>query len=242
MRHVVLESWARLDGLLHRLDPRAKVICLVLFLVAVSTTPSASLPTFAVFLGIAFTGLVVSRLPLGRLLLQSTVALPLSLSFAAISYWTTKDAAASLGLIARSQLCVWATLLLVATTPLPLLLAALEAMWVPAGLLEIAQFLYRYLFVIVDQGVRMRWAAVARDGGRLRRNSRQSMLHRASGALAVLFACSYERAAGIHRSTLARCTRGGFPTLHRPLLQTRDYLFVACSAILFLGVRLAAAY
>ena len=242
MRHAVLENWARGNGPLHRFDPRAKVICLFLFLAAVSTTPPAALVTFESYLAVTFSVMVISGLPLPRLLLQSAVALPLTISFAAISYCTTGSIAVSAGLIARSQLCVWATLLLVATTPLSLLLGALQQMWVPEGLLEIGQFLYRYLFVIVDQGVRMRWAAAARDGGKLRGGARQSLLDRASGALAVLFACSYKRATGIHRATLARCSGGGFPALTRPRMRARDYLLVAGSAMLLLGVRLAATH
>ena len=107
-------------------------------------------------------------------------------------------------------------------------------------MLEIAQFLYRYLFVIADQGQRMRWAAASRDAGRLSRSNRQSLLDRAGGALAVLFACAYNRAEGIHRATLSRGGgHSGFLVLTKPTLGKRDLFIAVGSLLLFLGVRIA---
>ena len=233
-----MDLWARGAGPWHRLNPKVKVIILLTYLVTVSTTPSSELITLTAFAGVIFTAMVSSGLPLLGLLLRSAFTLPFSFSFALLSYFANGEGRAAVGVLLRGQLCVLGTLLVVATTPLPLMLRALESFGIPAVMLEIAQFIHRYLFVIADQGERMRWAAASRDAGKMK--SRQSLLRRVGGALGVLFACSYARAEGIHRATLARGPKGGFPVLNSPPVRILDVFAATCSVLTILGVRLAA--
>ena len=239
MRHTAIEQWARGLGPLHSMDARVKLVVVAAFLIAVSTTPSGNWLAFAAFATMVVVALAISNLPIRRLLLRSALLMPFAGVFAILSYLHAGDIGASCALVVRSQLCILATILLVATTPLPLLLSALESFLVPTSLLEIAQFLYRYLFVIVDQGQRMRLAAASRDSGRIATANRRSLLDRAAGALATLFACSYKRAEGIHRATLARGSRGGFPVLTKPKLKNADLLIAAGALLFLLGVRIA---
>ena len=233
-----MDRWARGAGPLHRLNPKAKVMILLTYLIAVSTTPSGELVTLAAFAGIVFIALVRSGLPLPGLMLRAAITLPFSISFALLSYLANGEGRAAAGVLLRGQLCVLGTLLVVATTPLPILLRALESFGIPTAMLEIAQFIHRYLFVIADQGQRMRWASASRDAGKLR--SKQSLLQRTGGAVGVLFACSYARAEGIHRATVARGPKGGFPVLNSPPLRKPDIFAAACYVLAILGVRLAA--
>ncbi len=233
-----MDRWARGAGPLHQLNPKVKVIILLAYLIGVSTTPSSQLGTLAAFAGIVFIALVVSGLPLFGLMLRAAVTLPFSVSFALLSYVENGDGRIAASVLLRGQLCVLGTLLLVATTPLPSLLRALESFGIPSAMLEIAQFIHRYLFVIADQGQRMRWAAASRDAGKI--ITKQSLLQRLGGALGVLFACSYNRAEGIHRATLARGPKGGFPVLHAPPIRKLDAFTATCSVLTILGVRLAA--
>ena len=62
----------------------------------------------------------------------------------------------------KSYLSALAVLLLVSTTPLPVLLRGFEMTGAPRFLLMVAQFLYRYLFVISEEAQHMRKAAMAR--------------------------------------------------------------------------------
>ena len=62
----------------------------------------------------------------------------------------------------KSYLSALAVLLLVSTTPLPVLLRGFEMLGAPRFLLMVAQFLYRYLFVISEEAQHMRKAAMAR--------------------------------------------------------------------------------
>jgi len=207
LHHVVLERWSRGSSVLHRRDPRAKIAPLLIFLVVLATAHSA-LPALAAALFLLLcAALVWARLPLAGAVIRAGIILPFTLVFAAIC-WLGGDPARGLSLLLKSYLSALAVLLVVSTTPLPLLLRGLEMTGVPRFLLMVAQFLYRYLFVISEEAQHMRIAAASRGGPRNR-----PLFRAAAGALAVLFARSYGRAEEIHRAMLARGFTGRFRTL-----------------------------
>ena len=117
----------------------------------------------------------------------------------------------------KSYVSALAVLTVVATTPLPALLRGLELMRAPRFLLMVAQFLYRYLFVISEEAQHMRKAAArgASVGGLASSGTR---FRAAAGALAVLFARSYARAGGGSASGHART---GFHGRFQPLTALR---------------------
>jgi len=99
----------------------------------------------------------------------------------------------------------------------------------------LAQFLYRYLFVISEQAQHMRVAAACREGGPGRRRSR---FRASAGALAVLFARSYYRAEGIHQAMLARAFAGRFVLINPLRFRASDGLFAAAIAALLILARI----
>lgn len=230
MHHVTLDTWSRGASALHRRDPRAKVAALIVFLVVLGTAQRDLAWLGAVLFAFLLAGLRWAKLPLRAALARAGVVLPFTAMFAAVS-WLAGDPARGAALVMKSYLSALAVLLLVSTTPLPLLLRGLEMTGTPRFLLMVAQFLYRYLFVISEEAQHMRIAAAARGAtvGGLTGNG--ARFRAAAGALAVLFARSYGRAELIHRAMLAR----GFPGYFRPLIAPRfsrtDTLFAGiCGA------------
>lgn len=212
MHHVVLERWSRGSSVLHRRDPRAKIAALLVFLIVVATSRHA-LPTLSLtlLLLLCFTALW-ARLPLAGALLRSAIVVPFTMLFAAVC-WMAGDPARGIALLLKSYLCALAVLLLVSTTPLPVLLRGLEMSRVPRFLLMVAQFLYRYLFVISEEAQHMTKAAASRGGSAFGVSHSRTRFRAAAGALAVLFARSYGRAEEIHRAMLSRGFTGHFRTL-----------------------------
>lgn len=211
MHHVVLERWSRRSSPMHRSDPRAKIVALLVFLV-VLTTSRRDLLLIALGLGgyLCFT-ILWSRLPLIGALGRAAVVLPFSIAFALVC-WMSGDPAKGVHLAAKSYLSALAVLLVVSTTPLPTLMRGLEALGAPRFLLMVGQFLYRYLFVISEEGQHMAKAAQSRGATAAGIVGQTARFRAAAGALAVLFARSYGRAAEIHRAMLARGFQGHFET------------------------------
>jgi cobalt/nickel transport system permease protein len=138
----------------------------------------------------------------------------------------------------KSYVSAFAVLIVVATTPLPDLLRGLETMGAPRFLLMVAQFLYRYLFVISEEGQHMRKAAASRGASAAGSLSRASRFKAAAAALAVLFARSYGRAESIHRAMLSRGFPGHFHILRTLQFRRSDAAFLLLASCLPLAARL----
>ncbi len=236
MHHVVVERWSRGASPLHGLDARSKMGALLAFLVAVSTTPPRAQLAFLAYAALVVAAMAASRLPLGGLVRRAALVLPFSATFALITWWSGQPLrAAALG--ETSFLSGLAALLLIATTPLAQLLAALETLGAPRILILVVQFLYRYLFVISEQAQHMRLAAHSRLGAAGARGLR---FDAAAGALGVLFARSWERADGIYHAMLARGFTGRFSPAVHPHFHPADAVFFAAVLAACAGIRLVA--
>jgi cobalt/nickel transport system permease protein len=239
LHHVVLERWSRGASPLHRLDARAKLASLLIFLVAVSTTAPASQAAFAGYAMLLGAALLATGLPVAGIVGRAALVLPFSATFALITWWVGEPMRA-LSLAEKSFLSGLAVLITMATTPLAQLMGALDAARVPRPLLLVIQFLYRYLFVISEQAQHMRWAARCRQGTSRQGAGRRGIarFHAAAGAVGVLFARSWERADGIYRAMLARGFTGRFPALAAARFGWRDAVFVCACGAASLAVRL----
>ena len=230
MQHIVVEEWSRGTSAVHRRAPAAKLLPLAVFLVLVATA-HRRLPLLAVGLcALLIAGILAARLPLWGTMSRAAAVLPFSGLFALVS-WFAGDPNRSIELVLKSYLSALAVLIVAGTTPLPELLRCLELVKVPRFLLTVAQFLYRYLFLVVEEAARMRSAAGARGGMTFRA---------AAGALAVLFARSYSRAQDIHHAMSARGFTGSFPLLAVRPFSAGDAQFAALAVILPLLMRTAA--
>jgi cobalt/nickel transport system permease protein len=236
MHHVLLDRWSQGASPLHRLDARAKILALLVFLVVLATTPPDAGAVLATDAALLVSAALIARLPLGALLLRGMVVLPFSLTFGLIS-WLAGEPGRALALVERSYLSTVAVLLLTATTPLPLLLGGMERLGIPRLLVLVAQFLYRYLFVLSEQAQHMRLAVACREGSA--RVGRRSRFRAATGALAVLFARSYQRAEGIHQAMQSRGFSGRFSLLHPLRFRGRDAAFLLVISAFLIAVRLA---
>jgi cobalt/nickel transport system permease protein len=230
LHHVVLERWSRGASVLHRRDPRAKLAALLVFLVVVATA-HRNLPVLAVALAVLLAaGLALAKLPVIGALTRSAVVLPFTLLFGLVC-WLGGDPARGVAVVLKSYLSALAVLVVVSTTPLPDLLHALESFGTPRFLLMVAQFLYRYLFVISEEAQHMAKAALSRGATAGGLAGSKARFRAAAGALGVLFARSYGRAEDIHRAMLSRSFPGRFRSLGTRHFGRSDAGFLAVAAL-----------
>jgi cobalt/nickel transport system permease protein len=231
VHHLVIDRWSRGSSPLHQRDARAKLAVLLVFLIALSTTPAAAQAAFAGYAALLIVAANRARLPLRGLAARAALVLPFSATFALITWWSG-DSLRALALAEKSFLSGMAALLLVATTPLTGWTAALESWHAPRMLILVIQFVYRYLFVIAEQAQRMRWAALCRKG------SQRGSFRPAAGLIGVLFARSWQRADGVYRSMLARGFRGRFVPAAPAPFRASDALFLCACLAGCLGIRI----
>jgi cobalt/nickel transport system permease protein len=244
---------------LHRLDPRIKVIITVAFIISNVLLPDGAWLAFA--LAWLFILLLnrFSGLGLGFTFRRSFVALPFALAALTAIFsipgtplatwhlgpWTLVPTDTGLlrflSIVVRSWLSVQAALLLVAVTRFPDLVHAFEHLRVPSILTTIIAFLYRYLFVLTDEVMRLlrarqaRSAAVAghKPGGSLPWRGRV-----AGNMAGQLFLRSYERSDRIYNAMLARGYDGHLRTLNPHTLRATDWLWGASALVYLLATQL----
>jgi cobalt/nickel transport system permease protein len=122
--------------------------------------------------------------------------------------------------VVKAWLSVLVSGLLVVTTPFPDLLKAMRSLHIPLVLTATISFMYRYLFVLVDEATRLQAARAARSVG-----TGRTVWWRArvlGGMIGSLFIRSYERSERIYAAMLSRGFAGEVRTLTRLTWQARD--------------------
>jgi cobalt/nickel transport system permease protein len=230
------------DSPIHGFDARLKLILALAAIVAITLLPAGAFAAYAIVLAALTAGSLLARLGPARLVRGSWIVLPFAL--VALPLLFTRPGAplfaADLGpfgltatreglrdvisIVVKSWLSVQVALLLAYTTPFPALLDALRSLRLPAILVSIVGFMYRYLAVIGDEAGRMMRARASRSASTGEGGGSIAWRARVTGSLVgSLFVRSYERSERIYAAMLARGFDGTLrgTTLARP---TRDDL------------------
>ncbi|HPI93244.1 MAG TPA: cobalt ECF transporter T component CbiQ [Deltaproteobacteria bacterium] len=240
-----IDTLSCMDSPVHRIDPRAKLATFLIFAVCVVSfgkyEVSALLPYFffpAVIIPLAriparyFAGKIVFLLPFAVLIgifnplydretLLSIAGLPVSggmISFVSI--------------LIRFILTILAALMLVAVTGFTGVCMALERFGVPKTFTTQLMMLYRYIFVLTSEGMRMARARDLRSVGR-----KGSGLKVYGSLIGYLLIRTWNRAQRIHMAMLSRGYRGDF-FLRRPLrITSADIAFGLGWSAVFITLR-----
>jgi cobalt/nickel transport system permease protein len=231
LRHARIERWRLGNSAIHRRHAAAKILATLVLLISIATLRQDTEAACVLYLALLMTVAAAASLPVPAMLWAAAAVLPFALCFAMVSA-LAGDPVRAVWLVIRAYLSSFAVLLLIATTPMPALIAGLAWMRAPRFLLQVMQFLYRYLIVLIEEANAMRQAGSARAGslGTLR-------FRQAAAAAGVLFARSYARAQAIHRAMLARGFEGRMPVFGQVPFRIADAGFVAAAAILVVAVR-----
>jgi len=227
----------------HRLDPRGKVIATGLFLLTVVSFPKyevAGLVPFFLFPVLLLTlGGVSARFIFKKVLLVSPFALFIGVfnpfldtrTVAVVAGLPVSAGALSfVSILLKFVLTVSTTLLLIATTSFPGVCHALRRLGCPSLFVAQLLFLYRYLFVLAEEAMRIVSARDLRSFG-----GHGTGLRVFSCIVGILLIRTVDRAERSYQAMLSRGFEGDIPTLKRSRIAARDLAFVAATAAL-LGV------
>ena len=249
MHHDFIDRYSRLESPVHALDPRAKALALFTLLVVCVTTPPGEWWAFCIYAAVVVIIATASGVPAGYLLSRVLVVVPFILVVAVfVPFMHTGGGSVDLGLFhvsrsglvilwnvtVKSLIAVSCLILLSSTTPFSDLMHGFERLHVPRFFTVVPAFMYRYVFIIVDESERMKRA---RDS----RNYRGKWLWQAKAVghmIASLFIRSHERAERVFLAMSARGFDGTFPRSREMIMRPADYAFIVIVAATAVAGRL----
>ncbi len=202
MRHAFFDVYAGMDSYLHRLNPKAKVIFFVIFLLTIVLTPAQN----KIFLG-AYGVIIVllaylARVPPAFILRGIIKALPFILVICISVLFRREGQGLFVIYALKALFAVTLTLIIFSTTSFIRLLEALNSFKIPKLFVDLLSFMYRYSFLVEDQLLRTQRAYKSRCVSKINKFQNIRIL---SNILGALFIRTYERAERIY---LAMCARG----------------------------------
>ena len=235
---------------MHRLDPRTKLLGSLAFILAVVLTPAGNWRVFAVYLLVIVGLVILSRLPLKYVLKRSLVIFPFVIMIAvfvpffkegeeALSYsigaWhvaiTYDGLNVLINVVIKSWLCMVCLVVLSSSAKFADLLQGMYRLKVPLVFVQIISFMYRYLFVIEDQAMRMQMARDSRNFG----GNKKLVFKTMGNMIGMLFIRSYERAERIYAAMLSRGYTGEIPVAKTSQFGLSDVGFACLLSLLLIS-------
>jgi cobalt/nickel transport system permease protein len=247
-----LDHYQDAGTFVHRLDPRVKFLAVLLFIIGVAITQPPAWWAYGAFFVLAGALALVSRTPLGYLVKRSLIVEPFVffvaifvpffhpggvLAQASLGGWHItvyrEGTLLFFGIMIKAWLSIVALILLAATTRLTDLLRGLERLRLPRIMVMILSFMYRYIFVLVEEVGRLRTARDSRGYGGGTRRHRIRTVGMMTG---TLFIRSYERGERIYNAMLSRGYDGRLRSVRRLALSAADVAFLAGSGAAVVAV------
>jgi cobalt/nickel transport system permease protein len=254
MKHDFLDKYSDGESFIHRLDPRTKLFLSLLLITAIVLTPADSWPAYGLFLAVILVWLGLSHLPPGYVFKRSLVIMPFVLLIAVfVPFFKEGDVAAVINLgswqitlsdnglevfrnvLVRAWLSIITLVILAATTSVSSLLKAMERLKMPSVMVMLLSFMYRYIFVLTDEVLRMKQARDSRNFG----GSNLWQIKTAGRMIGTLFVRSYERGERVYAAMAARGFDGHGRGLKSLSFNRTDGLFglsVAAMVVLSLSI------
>lgn len=243
-----LEEFADGATVLHKTDPRVKLLCLAFFAIVVSTATSISGPLSGLVLSALLCataklhpGKIIRRLiAINAFLVLLWVFLPFGTPGVAVfevaGFKATREGLLlALSITLKSNAIVLATISLLGTSYISSLAHALVHLYVPEKLVHLFFFLYRYITVLHEEYEKLRDAMALRSF----KPSTNIHTYRTYAYLfGMLLVRSHERSRRILKAMLCRGFTGRFPLMRHFSLGPRDAAFGLLFAVATVAIGL----
>ncbi|MBU4320656.1 MAG: cobalt ECF transporter T component CbiQ [Thermodesulfovibrionales bacterium] len=222
------------DTVVHRLDPRGKVIATMIFVITVISYPKYEVIPLVPFFIFPVLLITLSDTPFKFVLKKMLIVSPFAVFIGIFNpLFDTRAVTLAdgvlisagwisfLSLLIKFTLTTSSALLLIATTSFPGICTALQRLGVPAPFTSQLFFLYRYIFVLMEEAMRIVRARDLRSFG-----SRGTDIKVFVRLIGILFVRTVERAERIYNAMLSRGFRGHIPSMRQLRFTISDAIFV----------------
>jgi cobalt/nickel transport system permease protein len=240
-----LDTLAYKNTFVHRLDPRVKLVTTIVFVFMVVSFPKYELSKLIPFFVFPVFMAAAGEIPAGFILKKLLFVSPFVLFVAILN--PVFDTAAMynlygfkisggwvscISIMIRFTLTISAALLLVATTSFPGVCRALERLYVPKVFVVQLFFLYRYLFVLAEETMRIVRAINMRTFGKKRYGIKIFI-----STIGLLFMKTVERSERIYHSMCSRGFNGEIRLLKKDKTAFADIVFAVAAISIFIIFR-----
>lgn len=248
MHHHFIDRFALGDSPVHRLDARAKLLAVLGYTLVLITfdryTVADLAPMLMLPLALLWFGQVPVWFALRRIVVLSPFILMLVLlsplydrmphpvTFGPWQYPVAGGWLTAADIAIKFALGVLALTAMMCTTPFALLLEAMRRLWVPQVVVMQLGFLYRYIFVLIDEAMRLRRARDFRGAAQAPVGRRLASV---GGVIGMLFVRTLDRSQRVHLAMAARGYRGEPHSLYQLRFTRTDVLFLA-GVVIYLAV------
>jgi len=186
---------------MQRLPASLRLAAAFALITAVILLPAGHWRVYAAIAGALVVIAAAARVSMLSVLKRLALLEPIIIGVAALSLLGPAGLRGFLSILAKSSLCLFVMILLSTTTRFTEILRVLRAIHTPWLLLTTLTLMYRYIFVLAEEGHRMRRARLSRTFNRGRWRTWKNL----GTVIAQLFVRSSERAERIYA---AMCARG----------------------------------
>ena len=241
-----MERLAAGETALHRLDPRAKLLATFVFIGIVISFDNYAVTALTPFFIFPVVMATLGGLPPRYLIRKIALLSPFALVVGLFNPLFDREVLLQLGGIGitggwisfasialRALLTISSALILVGVTGFTPLCRALEQLGTPRLFVVQLLFLYRYLFILTDEGIRLSRARGLRSFG-----GRGLGIGSFAPLVGHLLLRTWSRAERIHGAMLARGFSGEFHTSRECRFGAKELLFLGGWSALFVILRL----
>ncbi|MDO8734587.1 MAG: cobalt ECF transporter T component CbiQ [Elusimicrobiota bacterium] len=246
MKHSYIDKYCGLGSFLHRLDPRVKILPFFVFILLVVSVHPYNFNFFAVaFLLILFL-MAVSKVPLKHFAGNVRNVMPFAvLVVIFVPFFSDKKLAKYVmtNTLVKSFLSVLILTVFSATTRFSDFLAAISKLGFPKIFVMILSFMYRYIFVLVEEKERMTRAALSRyyeeaPGFAKFLRLKKWYYKTAGNIIGSFFVRTYDRSERIYYAMCSRGFDGDIKTMELLTLKMRDIFFLTGFSSLLLLMKI----
>lgn len=230
MHHSFIDKYSGGTSVVHRADARLKISIALIALICIISTPPVhdiALIGYAFLFGLCW---IASGLPLLHLLQRIGLALPfiavIALGTLVVDH-AVPAASRYLFIIAKATLAIAVLTLLTSSTRFHNLLRGFAWFGIPRIMTSLLAFLYRYVFILIDEAERLS------RGRRSRQLARRRLLAWRSRAwqIGTLFLRSMERSERVYNAMLARGFTGHIRSIESPTTLTIRQVAIGASIV-----------
>lgn len=244
MKHPEIDKYAGLDSIIHRFDPRAKIITFTLLIFSFVFVEDLDLAFLSMFFAIFI--LLLSKIPLGFMFERMKPGLFFVFPFLIIMPFTVDGIVLfsvhgidmtyeglyyGVLVFVRAATSILLALIMLGTTKMDTTMKSLHSLKVPSALIQTLMFSYRFIFVFIDEFLSM-WRSMTAKGYKVKANKRSLFI--IGNIVGMLLVRSYERAERVYHSMSSKGYTGESRTIVKFKMQPVDYgIVVALVGVVF---------